>query len=182
MYRGNVLNIFNVSKDDRGTYYCIADNRVDSGARRNIGVEVEFAPVVTVNRPRYGQALQNPMDLECHVEAFPSPSVIWLKDGYHLNDNQFYRISIFSTADELTDTTLRIIAIEKKQYGNYTCKAINKLGSAEAIVELYETVNVICPPSCDKTYSSDATSLRIGAMWSTLLLVSASLSAWSMKH
>lgn len=77
------------------------------------------------------------MDLECHVEAFPSPSVIWLKDGYHLNDNQFYRISIFSTADELTDTTLRIIAIEKKQYGNYTCKAINKLGSAEAIVELY---------------------------------------------
>lgn len=77
------------------------------------------------------------MDLQCHIEAFPSPSVLWLKDDYHLTDNQFYQISIFSTADEFTDSTLRIISIEKKQYGNYTCKAINKLGSDEQVVELY---------------------------------------------
>ncbi|KAL3256043.1 hypothetical protein MRX96_017248 [Rhipicephalus microplus] len=152
--------IFNVSKNDRGTYYCIADNGVGNGARRNIGVEVEFAPVVSVDRPRYGQALQNPMDLLCHIEAFPSPSIVWLKDGYQLNDNQYYQISIFSTADEFTDSTLRIIAIEKKQYGNYTCKALNKLGSDEKIIELYETVNVICPPACDKSYQSGSSHLQ----------------------
>ncbi|XP_050035352.1 lachesin isoform X2 [Dermacentor andersoni] len=160
VYRGNILNIFNVSKNDRGTYYCIADNGVGNGARRNIGVEVEFAPVVSVDRPRYGQALQNPMDLLCHIEAFPSPSIVWLKDGYQLNDNQYYQISIFSTADEFTDSTLRIIAIEKKQYGNYTCKALNKLGNDEKIIELYETVNVICPPACDKSYQSGSSHLQ----------------------
>lgn len=41
VYIGNTLKIYNITKDDRGTYYCIADNGVGKGARRNIGVEVE---------------------------------------------------------------------------------------------------------------------------------------------
>lgn len=49
----------------------------------------------------------------------------------------FDSISHFATADEFTDTTIRIITIEKKQYGLYTCKAANKLGSSEAQVELF---------------------------------------------
>ena len=51
-YRGNILQIPSVTKDDRGTYYCVAENGVGKGKRRNIAVEVEFAPVITV--PRYG--------------------------------------------------------------------------------------------------------------------------------
>jgi hypothetical protein len=39
-----------VSKDDRGTYYCVAENGVGKGKRRNIAVEVEFSPVITVPR------------------------------------------------------------------------------------------------------------------------------------
>lgn len=47
------------------------------------------------------------------------------------------RISHFATADEFTDTTIRVITIEKRQYGHYTCKAANKFGIAEARVELF---------------------------------------------
>jgi len=47
-----------------------------------------------------------------------------------------FRISNFATADEFTDTTLRVITIEKRQYGFYTCKAENKFGENEAQVEL----------------------------------------------
>jgi len=175
IHRGNVIPIIRVTKDDRGTYYCIADNRVGKGARRNVGVEVEFAPVVTVERTRYGQALQYPMDLQCHVEAFPSPSIVWLKNGERLSDNQHYKISIFATADEFTDSVLRIVAIEKKQYGNYTCQAINKLGADDHEINLFETVNVICPPACDTQYLSSSNSVAagsrviIGAMVSILL-------------
>lgn len=50
-YRGNILTIPSVSKNDRGTYYCVAENGVGKGKRRNIAVEVEFSPVITV--PRY---------------------------------------------------------------------------------------------------------------------------------
>lgn len=47
------------------------------------------------------------------------------------------RISHFATADEFTDTTIRVITIEKRQYGEYICKASNVLGTAEATVNLY---------------------------------------------
>nr|XP_021206740.1 lachesin isoform X2 [Bombyx mori] len=139
IYRGNVLKISAVHKEDRGTYYCVADNGVGKGARRNINLEVEFAPVISVPRPRLSQALQYDMDLECHVEAYPPPAITWLKDGIQLSNNQHYRISHFATADEFTDTTIRVITIEKRQYGLFTCKAQNKLGTAEGNVELTES-------------------------------------------
>lgn len=149
LYRGNHLVLRNVTKDDRGTYYCVADNGVSSGARRSVGVEIEFVPYVTAERPRYGQALQYTAILQCHVESFPSPSIEWYKDGLPLTDNQHYEISIFATSEEFSDTSLKVNRIEKKQYGNYTCKATNKLGSDYKMIELFETVNVVCPPACD---------------------------------
>ena len=47
-FRGNVLKIHSVKKEDRGTYYCVADNGVGKPARRNVAVEIEFPPSVTV--------------------------------------------------------------------------------------------------------------------------------------
>jgi hypothetical protein len=48
-----------------------------------------------------------------------------------------FRISHFATTDEITDTTIRIITIENRQYGDYICKASNVLGTAEVTVTLY---------------------------------------------
>lgn len=90
-FRGNILKIASITKEDRGTYYCVAENGVGRGARRNIAVEVEFAPVITVPKPRLGQALQYDMDLECHVEAYPPPAIVWLNNGIQLTNNQHYR-------------------------------------------------------------------------------------------
>lgn len=156
IYRGHVLKISAIRKEDRGTYYCVAENGVGKGARRNIAVEVEFSPVITVPRPRLGQALQYDMDLVCHVEAYPPPALSWIKDDVQLSNNQHYTISHFATADEFTDTTLRVITIEKRQYGNYSCKAANKLGSAQAWVHLFETVIPVCPPACGQARYSAA--------------------------
>ena len=47
-YKGNVFKIQSVKKEDRGTYYCVADNGVGKAARRNVAIEVEFPPEVTV--------------------------------------------------------------------------------------------------------------------------------------
>ena len=155
-YTGNILQINSVRKEDRGTYYCVADNSVSRGDRRNINLEVEFAPVITVPRPRLGQALQYDMDLECHIEAYPPPAIIWVKDEVQLLNNRDYAISDFATADEFTDSTIRIKTIEKRQYGDYICKATNKLGEASEKVHLFETVIPVCPPACGQaTYGGD---------------------------
>ena len=53
-----------MKKEDRGTYYCVADNGIGKAAQRAVAVDVEFPPVVTTTAPsvgggetRIGQAL-----------------------------------------------------------------------------------------------------------------------------
>lgn len=159
-YNGNVLKIHAIGKEDRGTYYCFADNGVGKGDRRNVNLEIEFSPVITVPRPKLGQALHYDMDLECHVEAYPTPQINWVKDEFLLSNSKKYKISNFATADEFTDSTLRIVSVEGKQYGNYKCQAVNKLGSDEGQIELYETSNPVCPPACGQGHYSSAHSIE----------------------
>ncbi|XP_071447640.1 lachesin-like isoform X2 [Hetaerina americana] len=177
IFRGNILNITNVQKEDRGTYYCVAENGVGKGARRNIAVEVEFKPVITVPRPRLGQALQYDMDLECHVIAYPPPALVWMKDNVVLSNNQHYSISNFATADEYTDTTIRVITIEKRQYGKYICKATNRLGTAEANVELFESIIPTCPPACNQVVYDGA--LQITTSVAVIFISITMLFFWS---
>ena len=40
VFRGNTLKIHTVKKEDRGTYFCVADNGVGKPAKRNIALEV----------------------------------------------------------------------------------------------------------------------------------------------
>jgi len=154
----------------------VADNGVSSGSRRSVGVEIEFLPHVSIERPRYGQALQYNAILQCHIESFPSPSIEWFKDGVLLTDNQHYEISIFATSEEFSDTSLKVKRIEKKQYGDYLCKATNKLGSDFKRIELFETVNVVCPPACDAYHAfSSASGFKINQ---AVLLLLIALSVW----
>jgi neuronal growth regulator 1 len=137
-----------VNKEDRGTYYCVATNGLGRGDRRHINLEIEFEPTITTFRPRVGQALNYDVDLECHIEAYPPAQIIWVKDEIIITNNQHHSVTHFSSTDESTDSTLRVITVEQRQYGEYKCKASNKLGYAEARVELYETKNPVCPPAC----------------------------------
>jgi len=156
VFKGNVLVFPSVRKEHRGTYYCVATNVVGRGSRRNVDVEVEFAPQIKIPRKRLGQALQFDMDLECNIEAYPAPAITWYRDKIQLKNNQHYSLSHFPFDDEYTNTILRVITIEKKQYANYTCRAVNIMGEAEGHVQLFETVIPICPPACDGyNYSSD---------------------------
>ena len=59
----------------------------------------------------------------------PSYEIVYMPELGHLLCVCDYRVSQFTTADEFTDTTLRVITIEQNQYGNYSCRATNKLGS-----------------------------------------------------
>ncbi len=147
-YTGSVLKIDTVRKEDRGTYHCVAYNGVGKNVHHRIYLEVEFAPVITVQNPRLGQALQHDMIFVCHIEAYPSPAVLWLKDDIQLFNNQYFTISHFATTAEITDSTIRMTTIIKRQYGDYVCKAVNKMGEAEATVHLFETEGPVCTPDC----------------------------------
>lgn len=48
-----------------------------------------------------------------------------------------YSISNTATVDEITYSVLRIETIDKTQYGDYYCKASNKVGHAETRINLF---------------------------------------------
>jgi len=149
---GQQLNIYNVTKDDQGTYYCVADNGVERGARRAISVEVEYPPLIKVIKERIGQAINYNQNLVCYIESFPSANIEWFKEGeqYPIKNSKNYNISIFPTNNEFRFTTvLRVQRIEKRNYGHYLCRASNKLGVTSKKLELFETQNIICPPDCN---------------------------------
>ena len=182
VYKGTELVFPSVTKEHRGTYYCVATNVVGTGARRNINVEVEHTPTIRIPRKRLGQALQFDMDLECKIDAYPPPAITWYKvyqvntQNYQtvseaLTTNQHYRISHFAHDDQYVDTILRVVTIEKKQYGKYLCKATNRLGSANRSVELFETVIPICPPACDEVNYSSPASKQFAPAMATLALL-----------
>merc|ERR1712223_512543 len=178
IYKGHTLMFPKVTKEHRGTYYCVATNVVGQGARRNVDVEVEFAPVLSIPRKRLGQALQFDMDLECKIEAYPPPAIRWFREGSTepITNNQHYQISHFAHDDEYVDTILRVITIEKKQYGNYICQAENRLDSTDGKVKLFETVIPICPPACD-TYNYSS-----GAMGAATFLATLVVSLFATLH
>lgn len=91
VFNGSILKITDVSKQDRGLYYCIADNGIEPADKRSVNFDVEFPPKIYVPRPRVAQALDYDIELECKVEGFPSPSVSWYKDGVHILTDSDYR-------------------------------------------------------------------------------------------
>lgn len=91
LFQGNILKINEVEKQDRGLYYCIADNGIGKPDRRAVNFEVEFSPKIVIPRPRVAQAIDYDIELECRVEAYPAPTVVWFKNGVQLYSEGDYR-------------------------------------------------------------------------------------------
>lgn len=90
-FNGSTLKINDVAKEDRGVYYCIADNGIGQPARRTVIFEVEFPPVVKAPRPKVAQALDYDIELACRVEGYPAPQISWFKDDVEITNGGDYR-------------------------------------------------------------------------------------------
>jgi len=164
VYRGNVLTIHTLKKEDRGTYYCVADNGIGKAAQRAVAVDVEFPPVVTTTAPsvgggetRIGQALGYSVELVCHIEAFPRPTITWISPKKNqLTTNLNYVVDNgYQTADDHTETSVRIKRLGRQHLGKYICRAQNKLGTKEQVIEVVETYTPNCDVGlCDQSASS----------------------------
>lgn len=139
-HRGTPLYIRKAHRMDRGGYYCIASNGVGTPDEKIIRVEVEFRPQISVFRPKVAQMKAHAADMECSVQGYPPPLVYWFKDGSQLQSGGNYRITNMASAQETTNSVLRILSTDDRDYGDYFCNATNKLGHAEARLNLFQPV------------------------------------------
>ncbi|KAL2089466.1 hypothetical protein ACEWY4_014154 [Coilia grayii] len=122
------LVIDRVSKDDSGTYSCVAENTV--GSIKSLGfVYVKEPPIIDgdlhSNRiePLGGNAILN-----CEVRGDPLPTIQWSKKGVN--------IPISNRIRQLHNGSLAIYGTVSEDAGSYMCVATNDAGVVERSVTL----------------------------------------------
>ena len=86
------------------------------------------------------------MELGCQIEAFPRPTITWISPKKNqLTTNLNYVVDNgYQTADDRTETTVRIKRLGRQHLGKYICRAQNKLGTKEQVNKRNKIFKNIC--------------------------------------
>ncbi|XP_028323063.1 neurotrimin isoform X3 [Gouania willdenowi] len=128
------LEIPSISRQRAGTYECLAVNDIDTVAQ-TVDITVNYAPSVSEGRD-VGVTLGQRGGLECEADAVPEADFEWYKDDRRIF-NGFDGMEIVNTGSL---SKLTFFNITDGDYGNYTCVAINKLGSSNTSFLLYVVI------------------------------------------
>lgn len=131
-----MLSIRNVSLDDEGKYKCklTPSPRPSYGMiflRRNLSTTLS---VVRGQRAKVQNLVKKierkRMEIECKVLGYPQPNVTWFKDQTPINgDSIMNRVSWSEQKTFLTISYFIILVMTDDDVGNYSCVAVNQLGS-----------------------------------------------------
>uniref|UniRef100_A0A3Q1GHL6 Neuronal growth regulator 1 n=1 Tax=Acanthochromis polyacanthus TaxID=80966 RepID=A0A3Q1GHL6_9TELE len=127
---GEYLNITGITRDQAGDYECSALNDIASPDTKTVKVTVNFAPSIHETKS-HGVGLGRTALLRCEAAAVPWPTFEWYKGEKRIIKGQGIEIKNLNTRSVLTMTNMT-----EDRYGNYTCVASNKLGTANASVPL----------------------------------------------
>ncbi|XP_015520669.1 limbic system-associated membrane protein isoform X1 [Neodiprion lecontei] len=129
---GSNYTVRNVAMETIGLYQCLAGNKVGK-----INVLIKHAPRVEVEHKRIHAAVGTESEIKCTVHAYPMAEVVWIRNGMKItNGKNKSRIPISALE---ANYTLAISRTMEDDFGNYTCRATNKMGTANATVELTGT-------------------------------------------
>ncbi|GFO50284.1 protein amalgam-like isoform x2 [Plakobranchus ocellatus] len=135
---GEVLVIYNATRYCAEVYQCMAYNQVRPAAFRDIRVNVEFAPEVTLPTKKIGQILGKATILECSIAAYPHNLNKWKRNGKDIRDQAKYTIELYKEKHNTITLSLRIHSITPEDYGEYECFALNNIGQDSETMILYE--------------------------------------------
>ncbi|XP_051971988.1 neurotrimin isoform X3 [Xyrauchen texanus] len=129
-----VLEIPFITRQSAGIYECTAANDIAVDTQ-TVELTVNYPPSVSEGRD-VGVTLGQRSVLQCEADAVPEADFEWYRDEMRiLNDFDGIEIENAGVLSKLT-----FFNVSEADYGNYTCVAINKLGSANTNIVLYEII------------------------------------------
>ncbi|KAK0082325.1 hypothetical protein PV325_010666 [Microctonus aethiopoides] len=144
-FAGETLNLTGVLRQEMGNYLCIASNGVPPTLSKRYSVQVHFVPVIKVTNQLVGAPVNRNVTLQCTVEASPRAMHTWYRNqDEKLLPSPKFTMSEFALNDYSWQMNLTVHDLEKKDFGGYTCAAVNALGKADAVVRLQGNDELIC--------------------------------------
>ncbi|XP_039940825.1 opioid-binding protein/cell adhesion molecule homolog isoform X1 [Hirundo rustica] len=126
------LEITGITREQSGEYECSAVNDVAVPDVRKVKVTVNYPPYIS-NAKNTGASVGQKGILQCEASAVPVAEFQWFKEDTRLaNGLEGVRIESKGRL-----STLTFFNVSEKDYGNYTCVAMNKLGNTNASIILY---------------------------------------------
>ncbi|KAH8287105.1 hypothetical protein KR054_002672, partial [Drosophila jambulina] len=138
-FRGEVLKLSKISRNEMGSYLCIASNGVPPSVSKRISLSIHFHPVIQVPNQLVGAPLGTDVQIECHVEASPKSINYWIKDtGEMIVTSIKYHVQESTQSMYETKMSMIVRKFQKDDVGSYRCIAKNSLGEVDSSIRLYE--------------------------------------------
>ncbi|XP_076763547.1 neogenin protein frazzled [Xylocopa sonorina] len=139
------LEIDDVRMHDIGSYRCNVSSygqyRLSNKAQLGLltsDIDQESTPPVFIAKPLRQEAVEgSTITLECAVNGYPKPNILWLKDGVAID-----LVSFKSRYSIVAASSLMINDIQEVDDGSYQCRAENEVETLDAAADLI----VLVPP------------------------------------
>ncbi|XP_024937931.1 lachesin isoform X2 [Cephus cinctus] len=139
-YEGETLELTNVVRQEMGAYLCIASNGVPPTVSKRYTVNIHFKPLIKVTNQLVAAPINSDVVLQCYVEASPHPMNTWYEEsGDKLLLSDKYTMTDYALNNDYSwQMNLTVHSLDKRDFGGYTCSAVNALGKSEGVVRLQE--------------------------------------------
>ncbi|KAM6911248.1 opioid-binding protein/cell adhesion molecule [Lycodopsis pacificus] len=129
---GEHLVLTAITKEQSGSYECIASNDISNPDVRTVQVTVNYAPFIS-NARNTGAPVGQKGILQCEASAVPRADFEWYKEDRRL----FNGLNGVKIENQGRQSMLVFFNISEEDYGNYTCVAVNTMGITNASIILY---------------------------------------------
>ncbi|XP_069704105.1 hemicentin-1 isoform X7 [Periplaneta americana] len=124
---------------DRGLYSCAFENEVKK-AESSMHLRIEHEPIVLHQYNKVAYDLKETAEVVCRVQAYPRPEFQW---NYGTNSAPLltsseghYELNTTAESGDIHTSILKISNIRDADYGEYTCRVANSLGTIRTGIHL----------------------------------------------
>ncbi|XP_036769471.2 hemicentin-2 isoform X1 [Manis pentadactyla] len=124
------LEVSGIIPSDSGRYQCMASN-ANGVTRTSVWLLVREALQIGIHTrsQRFSQGTE--VRVSCSASGYPTPHISWSREGHALQEDSRIRVD--------AQGTLIIQEVAPEDAGNYSCQAVNEVGTDEETVTLYYT-------------------------------------------
>lgn len=127
---GSSITFEEVNRKYSGVYECEATN-AHGTKKESVEIHVHYPPEIEIEEETVTTALGYEPEITCTVHAEPKATVSWYKNGQPVARNNRISMTVVNNKH-----TLQITNMNQEDFGSYTCRAANELGSVHKAITL----------------------------------------------